>query len=145
MIRVDQSYLNDRSCRSVRLVSLYFATRLAVLRRTLRPSVPTGVVLLCWRRTLFRWTPDTSLLVLLYYDGRTDRASLQESYCFAGDGLPSLDTTRAFRYFATRLAVLRRTLRPCVPTGVVLLWHNGCSPAKFYWSDRSGSEMSEVM
>ena len=43
-----------------------------------------------------RWTlpvhSDISLLVSLYYDGRSDRASLQESYCFAGDGRPSLDT-----------------------------------------------------
>ena len=28
---------------------------------------------------------DISLLVLLYYNGRTDRASLQKSYCFDGD------------------------------------------------------------
>ena len=34
-------------------VSLYFATRLAVLQRTHRPCVPTGVVLLCWRRMPF--------------------------------------------------------------------------------------------
>ena len=122
-------------CRNVRIVSRYFATRLAVLQRTLRPCVPTGVVLLCWRRMPFaghypcipifrysscctttdaqterpyrsrialletdslRWTlpvhSDISLLVSLYYDGRSDRASLQESYCFAGDGRPSLDT-----------------------------------------------------
>ena len=36
--------------------------------------------------------PFISLLVLLYYNGRTDRASLQKSYCFAGDGRLSLDT-----------------------------------------------------
>ena len=94
----------------------HFATRLAVLQRTHRPCVPTGVVLLCWRRTPFAGHDCASLYfatrlavlrrtlrpsvptgVVLLCWRRTpfaghDRASLQESYCFARDGRLSLDT-----------------------------------------------------
>ena len=59
-------------CRNVRIVSRYFATRLAVLQ----------------------WTP---------FAGH-DRASLQESYCFARDGRPSLDTI--VRPYRSRIALL---------------------------------------
>ena len=104
-------------CRNVRLASLYFATRLAVLRRTHRPCVPTGVVLLCWRRAPFAGHP-----TLRYSsrctttDAQTVRPYRSRIALLETDAL-SLDT----RHFATRLAVLRRTHRPCVPTGVVLL------------------------
>ncbi len=45
--------LETDALRWTRSASLYFATRLAVLQRTHRPCVPTGVVLLCWRRMPF--------------------------------------------------------------------------------------------
>ena len=77
-------------------MSRYFATRLAVLRRTLRPSGPYRSRIALLETDSLRWTlpehSDISRLVLLYYNGRTSRASLQESYCFARDGRPSLDT-----------------------------------------------------
>ena len=58
--------------------------------------------------------PDILLLVLLYYNGRTDRASLQKSYCFARDGRPSLDTiVRPYRVtfcFDTMDALLQNSI-----------------------------------
>ncbi|WP_297170779.1 hypothetical protein, partial [uncultured Porphyromonas sp.] len=79
-------YYNGRSDRA----SLQRVSRLAVLRRTLRPSVPTaGYSSCCTTTDAQTERPYSGLVVLPYYDGRSDRASLQR---------------------VTRLAVLRRTL-----------------------------------
>ena len=68
-----------------------------------------------------RWTlpvhSDILLLVSLYYDGRSDRASLQESYCFAGDGRPSLDTIVC--PYISLLVLLYYNGRPSLDTTVL--------------------------
>ena len=96
-------------CRNVRIVSRYFATRLAVLQ----------------------WTP---------FAGH-DRASLQESYCFAGDGRPSLDTicVPIFRYSSRCTTTDAQTVRP-YRSRIALLetdalrWTRSCVPIFRYSS-----------
>ena len=102
----------------------HFATRLAVLQRTHRPCVPTGVVLLCWRRTPFAGHDRASLYFAtrLAVLQRTHRPCVPtEVVLLCWRRAPFAGHDRASRYFATRLAVLQRTHRPSVPTGVVLL------------------------
>ena len=85
-----------------------------LIQRTHRPCVSTHrYSSRCTTTDAQTVRPYKSLLVSLYYNGRTDRASLQIDVLLYYNGR----TDRASLHIITRLAVLQRTHRPCVPTG----------------------------